>query len=55
MIPKLGGFEVSERVNASLVPKVKATLMGLPRTLLFNERVVRACVSMVVVVGFQPS
>lgn len=33
---------MAERVHTALVPKVKETLLALPRHLLFDERVVRA-------------
>lgn len=33
---------MAERVHTALVPKVEETLLGLPRHLLFDERVVRA-------------
>lgn len=32
---------MAELVHKALVPKVKETLLGLPRPLLFDERVVR--------------
>lgn len=39
-----GGFEVAEMAHRSLVARVKETLLGLPRHLLFDDRIVRVVV-----------
>lgn len=42
---------MAEMAHRSLVPKVKETLLGLPRHLLFDDRIVRVVVLACVMSG----